>query len=284
MASFPTSVPNAAKCLLNYIGKHEGLGSYNTIFGNNQKNLPKQITAMTLDEVIANQVNWTRRYKSSAAGLYQFMRATLVSIKKECSLTGKELFTGDFQDKAGYYLLLRRDFQSFCDGHLSITGFGLKLAQEWASFPVLADCQGAHRKIKRGQSYYAGDGMNKALYDPAEVEATLRGVLMIVGKPAATPSPAPAPVPAPEPVIVEKEKLPDAVAAEKLDKPLVKSKTVWMWLTSIAGSAGSALAAFSGIDWRVQLALLVLITAFGIYAIKRRADLASLIKGAVSDA
>lgn len=282
MATFPITIPNAARCLLDYIGKNEAPQGYDTIFGNNQKKLPKPITAMTLDEVMANQVNWTRRYKSSAAGRYQFMRATLASIKKECRLSGKELFDKGFQDRAGYYLLLRRDFGLFLAGHMTITAFGLKLAQEWASFPVLADCKGAHRNVIRGQSFYAGDGLNKALYHPAEVEATLRSVLMIVGTDY-TPPPFPAEPanPAP-PVIIEKEKLPDAVAAEKLDKPLAKSKTVWMWLTSIAGSAGSALAAFSGIDWRVQLALLVLITGFGIYAIKRRADLAKLIKGAVS--
>ncbi len=34
---------------------------------------------------------------------------------------------------------------------------------EWASLPVLADSQGDRQRIRRGQSYYAGDGLNRAL-------------------------------------------------------------------------------------------------------------------------
>lgn len=68
---------------------------------------------------------------------------------------------------------------------------------------------------------------------------------------------------------------PEAVDPEKLDKPMVQSKTVWQWLLTIIGAP---IAAFGGFDWRVQLAIVVLITGFGIYAIKRRADLAKVYR------
>lgn len=44
---------------------------------------------------------------------------------------------------------------------------------EWASFPVLVGTKGQKRTVKRGQSYYAGDGLNKALVAPDAVEAIL---------------------------------------------------------------------------------------------------------------
>jgi muramidase (phage lysozyme) len=287
MGQLPISVPNAALFLLDYIGLREGPSGYVTIFGNNQKRLPKQITEMTLDEVIANQRNWTKRYGSSAAGRYQFMRATLTSIKKECALTGKEIFEADFQDRCGYFLLLRRDFQDFIDGHLSITAFGKRLAQEWASFPVLENTRGAHRNVLRGQSYYAGDGVNKALYHPSEVEGKLSSVLKLAKTSPLRPNTSTVEPPekavktvAPE----QKPALPEKVQAQKLDKPLAKSKTVWMWLASAGGSIGSALAAFSGMDWRVQLLLVAVICGFAVYAIKRRADLKNLISEVTGNA
>jgi hypothetical protein len=72
-----------------------------------------------------------------------------------------------------------RGYDKFVNRQISVTQFGKALAQEWASFPVLANCQGAHRAVTRGQSYYVGDGMNKALVSPQEVERCLREVLKI---------------------------------------------------------------------------------------------------------
>lgn len=77
-----------------------------------------------------------------------------------------------------------------------MVAFAKGLAQEWASFPVLVDCRGAHRDIKRGQSFYAGDGLNKALVKPEKVEAVLQAVLA-PAKPAQAQKPAPS-VPEPQ--------------------------------------------------------------------------------------
>lgn len=289
MAKLPTSVPAPARFLLDFIGDTEAPEGYDTIFGNRQIHLAAKITFMTLGELIDAQKNWSSvawvrknwkdsyRTASSASGRYQFMRATLIGIAKEIpDLRGDAVFNAGLQDRLGYYLLLRRGYAAFIAGEIDIKGFALRLAKEWASFPVLEDCQGAHRPVTRGQSFYAGDGVNKALVKPEKVEAVLAHVLAL----AAGPAPEEEWAAQPE----EKPAAPVNVDPEKLDKPLVKSKTFWQWLLT---AIGAPVAAFPGIDWRVQLAIIVVIVGFAVYAIKRRADIARVyraIKADISDA
>ena len=147
--------------------------AYTTIYGHNEGKLPKPLTTMTVDEVIAAGPGWTKRFKSSAAGAYQFMNATLKDLKASEGLTGKEVFNAALQDRLGLALLKRRGFDGFMAGKLTLTAFGNNLAKEWASFPVLSDIKGAHRQVKRGQTFYAGDKLNKALVKPESVEAVL---------------------------------------------------------------------------------------------------------------
>lgn len=163
------SIPAPAAKILDVIGYKEAPKGYDTIYGNNQNKLPKQITEMTLDELILNQSEFTRRFKSSASGRYQFMRATLLDLKKTEKLSGREKFTPDFQDRLGYALLRRRGYDAWVAGKISHDAFMIGIAKEWASFPVPYDMQGAHKRVMRGQSYYAGDALNKSLIDPGTV-------------------------------------------------------------------------------------------------------------------
>jgi muramidase (phage lysozyme) len=181
------NVPRGAAILLDFIYRTETGKAppdcYEVIFGHNQSELPKPLTAMTLDEVEAAQPGWTKRFGSSAAGAAQFMRNTLDApktlrdIEGEIGLSGAELFDADLQDAMAFHLLKRRGFYEFIIGRLSPTAFGNRLAMEWASFPVLSDIKGAHRRVKRGQTYYAGDGRNKVLVKPEAVEAVLAEAL-----------------------------------------------------------------------------------------------------------
>lgn len=147
--------------------------AYTTIYGHNEGKLPKPITSMTLDQVIAAGPGWTKAYKSSAAGAYQFLNSTLKDLKASEVLTGKETFNVALQDRLGLALLKRRGLDSYLAGKLSMAAFGNNLAKEWASFPVLINIKGAHRNVKRGETYYAGDKLNKALVKPEAVEAVL---------------------------------------------------------------------------------------------------------------
>ncbi|MRX33231.1 glycoside hydrolase family 108 protein [Aminobacter sp. MDW-2] len=90
------------------------------------------------------------------------------------------------------------------------------------------------------------------------------------------PKPASPPVTAPpvtsEPVVIEKSVVADP---GELEQHPLKSKTVWQWV--ITSVIVPMLAVFQ--DWRVQLAIVLIIAAFAVYAIKRRVDLFKAVKG-----
>ncbi|MHA7968973.1 hypothetical protein [Rhizobium sp. CAU 1783] len=213
MARLPTTIPAAAKHLLAFIGGIEAPQGHDTIYGNNQHKLPRPLTTMTIGEIVDAQKSWTRRFKSSAAGHYQFMRATLQGLAKEYSadIDGSTVFTADIQDRLGYALLLRRGFDEFISRRIGRVEFAKRLAQEWASLPVLADCQGSERQVTRGQSYYAGDGLNKSLVKPAAVEAALERALFLASQDDVQAAPTPAkvepaaPAPSSAPVTLERK-------------------------------------------------------------------------------
>lgn len=197
------TVPAGAAILLDFMrvietGRRD-ITAYDTLFGHNERHLAKPLTRMTLDEVIAAGPGWTRAYKSSAAGAYQFMRGTLQGLKSELGLRGSQIFDADLQDRLGYHLLKRRGYADAVAGRISAVEFGKRLAMEWASMPVLAATKGAHRTLERGQSYYAGDALNKSLVPAATFEAVIAKALAAArAAPAAAPevpviSPAPAP-------------------------------------------------------------------------------------------
>ena len=151
--------------------------------------------------------------------------------------------------------------------------------------PVLADCQGAHRKLKRGQSYYDGDGMNKPLVKPADVEALLEKVLALAQGGAAAPdapqdapqdaherpeAPAPAPTPPSAPVAPAEAKVP--ATKTEAAKKLSISKRFWTWLM-----AGGGTTLLPYVDWRVQILIVVVVVAAAIYAIATMPEVRKLI-------
>lgn len=201
------NVPAGAALLLDFIAGLEtnrpGEAGYETIIGyRNEKpgTLPKPITAMTLEELLAEQKRWVKNLKapSGAAGRYQIIRPTLLSLIAELGVPLSATFTPDLQDRFGLALLTRRGWTQFAANTLSLKDFGNRIAREWASFPVLSRQQGAHRTIERGESYYAGDGINASLARASEAEAVLAEVLNTLNRPAPAPSPEPA-TPAPQP-------------------------------------------------------------------------------------
>lgn len=134
--------------LLNLIGKAEsGVHGYNQIWGGKAP-----ITDMTVDEVLGFQDKMKAAGSAStAAGRYQFLKGTLTGLKKELGLTGEEKMTPELQDGLAIHLMRRRGLDRYVGGELSQDQFVNRLAQEWAGLPTTA-----------GQSYYAGDGLNKS--------------------------------------------------------------------------------------------------------------------------
>lgn len=266
------TVPAGAAILLDFVRRTEvgrdDRASYEVIYANKQSRLPRPLTTMTVDEVIAAQRGWSKNHGSSAAGGYQFMRATLIDLKEELGLRGSQVLDPDLQDRLGFHLLKRHGYEGYMAGVLDTAEFARRLAMEWASFPVLRSTKGQHRQVTRGQSYYAGDGVNKALVAPDKIEAVLRWV-QAAGN-------AVAPVPQPRPIIVEKPVVADP---EELSTPPTKSKTVWTWALAGVGSIVTAAGNFmGGLDWRVQIFISAMIVGFAIYGIKRRADLFKAVK------
>ena len=200
------TVPPGAAILLDFVRRtevgREDRASYDVIYANKQGKIPKPLTSMNIGEIVDAQRVWSKNHGSSAAGGYQFMRATLQDLSKELGLSGSQKLDPDLQDRLAYHLLKRRGYEAFMAGQISRTEFGKRLAQEWASFPVLAATKGQKRQVQRGQSYYAGDGLNKALVKPEKVEAVLdqakaAGNAVAPANPTPTPASPPA-EPAPE--------------------------------------------------------------------------------------
>jgi muramidase (phage lysozyme) len=170
------SVPAGAAILLDFIAGFESEGSYTVIYGHHENSLLQPITSMTIDALIAAQKTWGKRWGSSAAGRYQFMPTTLTGLKAALNLKGTEPFAPDLQDTLGYQLLKQRGYAAFMARQITTIDFGKRLAMEWASLPVLDTTQGAYRKVARGETYYAGDRLNRALVAPEKVEAILARV------------------------------------------------------------------------------------------------------------
>jgi muramidase (phage lysozyme) len=170
------TVPAGAAYLLKFIYSIEAPKGYDTIYGNNQGKLKKPITSMTLAEIQSAQQSWTKSYGSSATGAPQFMRETLKGLIAELKLSTSMKLTPDLQDRLAYHLLRRRGYDAFVFDRIDAVEFGKRLAMEWASLPVLKNTRGASRNIKRGQSYYAGDGLNNSLVAPERLEAVLAQV------------------------------------------------------------------------------------------------------------
>jgi len=143
--------------------------AYDTIYGHHENELTQPITTMTVEELQANQPGFSETWGSSASGAYQIMFATLGDLIEAGACELDELFDADLQDDLGFVLLQRRGYDEWAAFTTDTDAFMIGLAKEWASFPVPYDMAGAHQWVYRGQSYYAGDSVNRALITPEEV-------------------------------------------------------------------------------------------------------------------
>ena len=181
---------------------------------------------------------------------YQFMRKTLQDLARELGLSGKQVFDPDLQDRLGYHLLKRRGYEEYMAGKITMTELAKRLAMEWASFPVLTATKGQHQQLKRGQSYYDGDALNKALVKPEAIETVLRKA-----KAAGNGLQVLAP---------EKRDAENLPPEPEKPKPVWKSKRAWLW--SYIGTMSPA-ALMGAFDWRVQMVIVLSIIGISIYSI-----------------
>ena len=146
------------KPILDLIAKYEaGSGKWESMYPSTK--LPGA-TKMTIAEVA--------RRATGAVGMYQNLPEYLVARARAVGLDpNKDLYNEENQRKIAVYLIER--------GQAGVTPKMLKdnpdeamirLAKVWAAIPVPKDMQGASRRIRRGDSYYAGVGSNKAHITP----------------------------------------------------------------------------------------------------------------------
>ena len=167
------------KNLLSLIARKESGGNYNAYFGKAKNQNNPKFTTMTLKEVRDWQDKFVRNgSKSSAVGKYQIIRSTLDGLIASLGVKKSELFDEDLQDRMALKLIEEKRLKDFLNKEISVATFGSLLARVWAALPVLkAETNNKGRKVKRGQSYYAGDGLNKAHIMPEEVEGVLEELL-----------------------------------------------------------------------------------------------------------
>ncbi|SLN74721.1 hypothetical protein ROJ8625_04086 [Roseivivax jejudonensis] len=152
-----------ARPLLNFIAQPESGGDYNIVWGGiKSKHRPRQLTSMTIGEVLAWQDSIDPLYMSEAAGKYQILEDTLRGLYRDAGMSVTDMFDEGGQDRLATTLLFRRGYQDYLQGKLSLEKFCNSLAKEWASLPVVTDVRRGTRVVRKGQSYYAGDSLNKA--------------------------------------------------------------------------------------------------------------------------
>lgn len=163
--------------LLSFIASHESDGNYNAHFGRAGNTNNPKFTSMLLKSVL----DWQTRFvndngsPSSAVGRYQIIHNTMRGLIEALALDVDQVrFNGETQDKMALKLLEGRGYAKYRSGTLGVEDFATELAKEWAALPVLKSVQGQKRMVARGQSFYAGDGLNKALASADEIEALLR--------------------------------------------------------------------------------------------------------------
>lgn len=161
---------NMERAVMNLIGSTEAPQGYNQVYGGiATRDRPNQpLTTMTVQQVLDWQDSIDARYPSEAAGRYQVMEDTLRGLVTSGKVSASAIFNETTQDKIALILMERRGLRAYQSGKISLQAFGNRLAQEWASLPVLTGS-------KRGASYYAGDGLNHALVTPERLEAALGG-------------------------------------------------------------------------------------------------------------
>lgn len=165
------------KPLLDVIGRAEA-PTYDTYWGgiNLADQPPAKLTELTIGEVLAWQDSIDSKYMSEAAGRYQIMEDTLRRIYRRAGLTKDDLFSAANQDRLAIVLMKDAGLNSYQAGRMSAERFGDKLARVWAGLPVHSPQKGRHIQLKRGQSYYAGDSLNRATVKPETVATAIRRI------------------------------------------------------------------------------------------------------------
>ena len=146
------------KTLLDFIGEAESNGDYEIVWrGIKKQKHPAKLTDITVGEVLEWQEKMRKiGARSTAAGKYQIIYKTLQGTIRDAGVSLDDKFSPEAQDKLAIALLKRRGLDTYIAGRISAETFADRIAKEWASLPVVTG-------LRKGRSYYGGDGLNKSL-------------------------------------------------------------------------------------------------------------------------
>lgn len=161
--------PISAKPLLDLIARVESKGNYNAYFGN-AGNTSIKFTEMSVADVLSWQEDFIAAgHPSSAVGRYQIISTTLKSLVQQLDIDTNQPFNEAMQDRMAVALLERRGAIEYVNNQIDGRQFAAELAKEWAALPkIIGD--------RPEQSYYAGDGLNKALVGVDEILRAVNAV------------------------------------------------------------------------------------------------------------
>jgi muramidase (phage lysozyme) len=175
------TITDQEKSLLNLIAKGEssaGVDPYTSLWPGTSEASLIQMTCSEVQRFQTQRI--TQGFKSTACGRYQFIKKTLTEAIKVSGIDPlTTCYTPDVQD----YLILSilkqyRKLDQWIAGTYTTDKFMIKLSQEFASMPVPYQMKGQKgRIVNKGQSYYAGDGLNKAHHDPDSLFQQLNDIL-----------------------------------------------------------------------------------------------------------
>ena len=131
--------------LLDFIGALESNG-YDDYYRDVAAGPPRQLTTMTVSEVLDWQDSIDAQSDSEAAGRYQIMEDTLRGLVRQGVVSADARFDAATQDALALHLLRQRGWDP---DRTDYTRMGDAIAREWAALPV---CSG----IRAGRSAYDG--------------------------------------------------------------------------------------------------------------------------------
>ena len=200
IGSVSAATQSAVTPLLDFIGNIESDGYDDIVWAVNTADYPSRpITQLTIGELLDWMDSIDHRADSEASGRYQIIEPTLrgyntgeqgqinrrtgeawpwspppgwsesQALYSRAGLTKSDLFNPINQDKLAITLMEEQGLEAFMRGELTVNQFGNRLANVWASLPVLTG-------ENTGQSVYEGDGLNTSLTSPDAFRAVLTRV------------------------------------------------------------------------------------------------------------
>ena len=164
----------------NLIGKNESNNSY-TIYNTGTKTKPMKVynrdfSKYTVRQHIANKnTSGNGPDRVFALGRYQIIPTTTEGSYKKAGLTLDSVLSPQNQDLLFYKALLPSAAIRYINKQSDdIDAAVVAIAKVWASVGVPYPMKGAHRMLKKDETYYAGDGTNKAHTTSAQMKEALR--------------------------------------------------------------------------------------------------------------